>query len=58
MFQANAERGDQGATWTYELDTEYSKDAQTIFEKAQQINKVRSNHILNNDTSLYASPCV
>ena len=42
MLQADEERGDQGATRTYELDTEYSKDAQSIFERAQQINKVET----------------
>lgn len=31
--------GDMGATATYEIDTELSKDAQAIFERSQQLQK-------------------
>jgi hypothetical protein len=40
FYQATSEHDDQGATRTYELDTEKGKDAQAIFERSQQINKV------------------
>lgn len=39
-FEATTERDDQGATRTYELDTEKDRDAQAIFERSQQVNKV------------------
>lgn len=35
----NQEKDDQGATRTYELDTETGKDAQAVFERSQVINK-------------------
>ncbi|ESO00786.1 hypothetical protein HELRODRAFT_185736 [Helobdella robusta] len=35
----NAEKDDQGATRTYDLDTELNKDAQAVFERALIINK-------------------
>ena len=42
MFALQKREGpdDMGATATYELDTEKDKDAQAIFERSLQINKV------------------
>ena len=33
-----------GATATYELDTELDKDAQAIYQRSLDMNKVRSRH--------------
>lgn len=40
IFQKPVGPEDMGATAVYELDTEKDKDAQAIFERSQQIQKV------------------
>jgi len=51
IFQ-EVRRDDQGATRTYELDTEKDKDAQAIFERMLEVNKV--NHIQSINMNKYS----
>jgi hypothetical protein len=55
MMKAKEGPDDQGATRTYELDTEHDKDAQAIFERAQNINKVQYSHEITHEYFLLGS---